>query len=505
MRLTKLLIVLNLITNLLFAQGLSNNWLLGYWYWPIIQPPATSAKAKIDFFGGSPLANAIQTKMIFNRTQANISDSAGNLLMSSNGIFIANTQGDTMLNGAGLNPDPLVLTNGYAGLWLANGNVFLPYPGDSNKYILFHQSVLDTPICCNVIMYYSIIDLTLDGGLGAVIQKNTLMQLPRLAGGLTATKHANGRDWWILVAQDTSNTIWKILLTSQGITSITSQVFPINLTFFDSQSQACFSPDGTKYAFTTITGISANKYENIIRFFNFDRCSGNLSELSSLTITDSSNCFGLTFSPNSKFLYACSNKVIYQLNTDSVNVASSIDTVALYDGFQGGITNQFELLYRANDNKIYISTYGGSLYLGCITAPDSAGSACNVQQHSLSIPCYNTKSVPNHPNYFLGAEIGSPCDTLLGVKASKNNFENGFTIAPNPAKEEASVYFNNDLNEACTIEILNSNGILIDQKKVSYSGKPYRLVTSSLANGVYFLKIISSTKSTFIRKLIIVK
>lgn len=172
----KIILLFEFCSNLLFAQGLSNNWLLGYWYWPIIQPPATSAKAKIDFFGGSPLANAIQTKMIFNRTQANISDSAGNLLMSSNGIFIANTQGDTMLNGAGLNPDPLVLTNGYAGLWLANGNVFLPYPVDSNKYILFHQSVLDTPICCNVIMYYSIIDLTLDGGLGAVIQKNTLMQ-----------------------------------------------------------------------------------------------------------------------------------------------------------------------------------------------------------------------------------------------------------------------------------------------------------------------------------------
>lgn len=50
-----------------------------------------------------------QRKMTFKGTQANISDNNGNLLMSSNGVWIANANGDTMMNGAGLNPGYFVI------------------------------------------------------------------------------------------------------------------------------------------------------------------------------------------------------------------------------------------------------------------------------------------------------------------------------------------------------------------------------------------------------------
>ncbi len=499
MKLFKYLFIFCLTNNTIFAQGLSNNWLLGYWMWPVVTPPATSAKSILDFNTGSPIVSSLSTKMVFNRTQGNISDANGNLLISSNGIFIANAMGDTMLNGGGINPDPYVVSNySSSGLTIPNGNLFLPFPGDSNKYILFHQSILNIPACCNAILYYSIIDKTLANGLGAVTQKNMPLSLPRQSGGIAACKHANGRDWWVIVEQDTSSAVWKLLITPQGISSISSQTFSSNLTLLGSESQACFSPDGTKFAFTTIGHLAANKWINIIRYFNFNRCSGNLSELSSITIPDTLIGRGLCFSPNSNYLYACSNKVIYQLNTDSINTSTSIDTVAVYDGFQGGITNQFDLLYRANNGKIYISTFGGSIYLGCINAPDSAGISCNVQQHSLPITCYNTKSVPNHPNYFLGSEIGSPCDTLLGAHTSINKDFPKLFLAPNPAQNELNLNYTPQAHYQI-FELIDASGKTVLQGKLPVWSQQQTIDISELAEGIYLCRLLNQLGQTSVK------
>jgi hypothetical protein len=491
----------------LLAQGISNNWLLGYLSFPLVV--GTTAKGKVDFMTGSAVSSSITNKMKFHRTQGNISDVNGNLLMSSNGIFIANAMGDTMLNGSAINPDPYIVSNyTLTGLDIPNGNLFLPFPGDSDKYILFHQSILNVPACCNAILYYSVINKTLANGLGAVTQKNIQIPLPRQSGGIAACKHANGRDWWVLVAQDTSNVVCKLLITPQGVSSISFQAISGNLTFLGSESQACFSPDGTKFAFTTIGRQGANNWLNIIRFFNFNRCSGNLSELSSIPIPDTLICRGLTFSPNSKFLYACSHKVIYQLNTDSVNVPSSIDTVAVYDGFTtppGNFSNEFELLYRATDDKIYASTYSSTLSLHKINYPDSAGVACDVQQHVLSIPCYNHSTTPNHPNYFLGSEVGSPCDTLLGLKQKISKEVHDFTIAPNPAKDEVVLYLENSINDESNLEILSTKGVLIERIVLPENKSTYYINTSNYANGVYYVKIASSSSQSRILKLVILK
>ena len=49
--------------------------------------------------------------MEFYATNAVMSDKSGNLLFYTNGVYIANVNNDTMLNGAGLNPGPF--TNNY--------------------------------------------------------------------------------------------------------------------------------------------------------------------------------------------------------------------------------------------------------------------------------------------------------------------------------------------------------------------------------------------------------
>ena len=54
-------------------------------------------------------------------------------------------------------------------------------------------------------LYYAIIDMNQNGGLGKVISKKNLLYKGTFGGGrITACRHANGRDWW-LVHQRFSN------------------------------------------------------------------------------------------------------------------------------------------------------------------------------------------------------------------------------------------------------------------------------------------------------------
>ncbi|MBL0070855.1 MAG: hypothetical protein IPP34_03060 [Bacteroidetes bacterium] len=46
--------------------------------------------------------------------------------------------------------------------------------------------------------------------------------------------------------------------------------------------------------------------------------------------------------------------------------------------------------------------------------PDSSGLACDMQLHNIYTGHFFI-GVPNHPNYYLGHLVGSPCDTLTNI------------------------------------------------------------------------------------------
>ena len=259
-----LLLICVCIYNLSTGQGYNHNWLLGYY-------PVINGIAEIDSVNFNLFVQVRQ--MRFSSSQANISDSVGNLLFYTNGCWIANATGDTMMNGDSLNPGNF--SDGYCpyGYPIANMELALPVPGMMNKYILFHQTG-DQSVWSRK-LYYSLIDMSLDSGRGAVTAKNQIAFSDSLIWGISACKHANGRDWWVAVLKDSSDVIFTLLLTPNGITNIQQQHLNVPMHTSFSSIQA-FSPDGTKYAYITMspTGIMGKPYKRDIRLFDFDRCSG---------------------------------------------------------------------------------------------------------------------------------------------------------------------------------------------------------------------------------------
>jgi hypothetical protein len=355
--------------------------------------------------------------------------------------------------------------------------------------------------------------MNLDGGLGGIVTgyKNlNAVSDTLLLGWITACKHANGRDWWIMTHKYNSDLFHVVLLTPNGVElNLTQHIGEIISPLFvyngfkndrDNLGQSCFSPDGAHYAFVD--------FEWNVHVFDFDRCSGQLSNfrIDSIGCLDGSLCttLGCIFSPNSRFLYVNTYQRIFQYDLEANDFAASRIEVAKNDSFAYPITAWFFINQLGADNRIYIGTFNGVKAIHYIEKPDSIGVACNVIQHGLTLPTYNL-SLPNFPNYDLGPLQGSPCDTLNiadGVEQNKSDFD--FRVYPNPVTWWLNIVYDSPQQDAL-FELFDLYGRRVAAVSLYHYFKNRTLDVSGLSAGVYAYTIKSKSGVLQTGKVAVVK
>jgi hypothetical protein len=417
-----------------------------------------------------------------------------------------------MLNGTGLNPgmftDSWCDQNGPGAMPFSHANLIIPYPDDPTKFILFHQAGdYNMPGTVPSKLYYTIVDMTLDGGLGGVPvnQKNLIAITDTLSAGIAACKHANGRDWWVIAVKDSINLLYKILVTPNGITSISTQNFNFPVAYYNA-CQPVFSPDGKKFAYTNLRTGALGFHD--VRLFSFDRCTGMFDSLTYIYVPNEPG-FGLAFSSNSKYLYHSSFTKIYQLNTDTTDIPPSNTLVATYDGFISGFppnccATDFWLMYLAANGKIYISSGSGVVDMHFINYPDSAGLACDVQQHALPLPCLSGRGNVNHPNYYLG------CDTTLGCtpcyvgieERGKHDFK--FSVTPNPTSGNIKIVYLLPQNKSGVFEMYDINGKKVYEQRLPPWSTLQWITLPEVSEGIYS-GVIKSGVEIASKKIVLIK
>ncbi|NUQ26872.1 MAG: hypothetical protein HUU34_23255, partial [Saprospiraceae bacterium] len=387
-----------------------NVWLLGYDSNPEI---LTFGGTRIDFNASPPTVAYEYRDMNFEAAATSICDAQGNLLFYSNGIYVANYLHEPMENGTGLNPTNLTET------WTDGGvpypQVLIAIPQNESVYVLIHTPIeeIDEPdqhgsIYITQQLYYTKIDMAANDGQGTVIAKN----IPLIAGSierggkLTAVRHANGRDWWVVVADYFSNGFYRLLVTpdtilNQGLQALGDTV-PSGL------GQAAFSPDGTKYARLNIYRLGQDQYVDI---YDFDRCTGTFSNPVQFTYRDTALMGGLAFSENSRFLYVSSFKYFYQFDLEAENISASRFTIGSMLDHPDAITCFF-LSQLAPNGEIITGTCGTNDSLHVIRKPNKKGNQAEFMFNGLVLPTLNFRTIPNFPYYGLGPMDGSSCDTL---------------------------------------------------------------------------------------------
>jgi PKD repeat protein len=412
----------------LSAQGQQhdNYWLLGL---NSASGDTLFGEMTLHFDGNAPSVHATNRPMNFQETVCSMSDSLGKLLFYSNGTAIYAANDQLMENGHNISPGVYARTMSYMGMSFPQTVMAVPVPQKSEQYYLIHQRFGtndNLSYCCfygyNTLLY-SKIDMLENNGIGSVVEKNKVV-----FGGEnetvkfewpTLTKSGNGADWWIVMPNeiDNNHTYHVFRATSDTILHWQSQILPVNPTYFQGdQGQNLFSPNGNIY-------VDLNMWPQNIKIFDFDRCTGTLmnqrfvsyyNELFSNTGNDYSSVSGggAAISPNSRFLYICTQRTIYQYDLEADDIKASAVIVAEYDGYQAPYGSYFYLMQLGPDGRIYINSPNGETVMHVINRPNEKGLACDVRQHGLQLPRYNYRSMPHFPNYRLGPLDGSPCDTL---------------------------------------------------------------------------------------------
>ncbi len=246
-----------------------------------------------------------------------------------------------------------------------------------------------------------------NNGLGKVVAINQpFLQDTLCYGKLTACKHANGRDWWILIPKWNSAVFFTFLLTPDDLKSHGTQ--KIGPTPISNAGQAVFSPDGTKYVKYNAVGGAIGGWLDI---HDFDRCNGALSNCQSKHI-DTVGAPGVAISLNSRYLYVSNGLWLHQYDLSAADIMASETLLGTYDGYKSPSNTFFFLLQLAPDGKLYMNSAATVNTLHVIHRPDLPGADCRFEQHGVQLPTLNNWSMPNFPNYRLGPLDGSPCDTL---------------------------------------------------------------------------------------------
>ena len=375
---------------------------------------------QVDFDQIPPSISSGQFQVIVAQGGTTISDSDGNFIFYTNGYQVANKNYELMENGDSMNltfPDAFYTpVDTFFGSGHNQEVIVLPDPGNPEGYYLVNTSVEEffpAPFRKGTHLLYSKIDMTQDGGLGAVTEKNQILLDDIIqSNGLTAVRHANGRDWWLLIFKSQSPVYYRLLLTENGFSLAgTGQ---IDTPVYPEFGTNVFSPDGTKFIMTQHEYINGESWVDIL---DFDRCSGMLSnhkrmKYSAIEGNFTNRAWGASFSPNSRFLYLLMFTKVVQIDLEDMTL--SPEKIVDYDGFSsfGGRKSYFGLSQLGLNGLIYTNTAQSTNYFHVITQPNEPGLGCKMNQHGFQLIGTNEYTMPNYPNYRLGPLEGSACDTL---------------------------------------------------------------------------------------------
>ncbi|MCC6727031.1 MAG: T9SS type A sorting domain-containing protein [Saprospiraceae bacterium] len=479
------------------SQKHDHHWVLGQ---ETYEPMPIFGGTDLIFGEDSVTSEMVTRDIWFEFTNASICDRGGNLMFATNGIRIIGNDQQLIENGDSINAGDVhddFVDYGYP---CAQSAIILPSSTRDSLFFLFHMRATTSGMGICDRMQKTLVDMRLNGGKGRVVYKNEIIKEHNFAyGKITATKHGNGRDWWVVQPEKSTNGYFKVLFARDSVLEIQEQKIGPVITLSDSRGQSVFSPDGSKYA--------RYDHDNDLNIFGFDRCSGELSDPVHVAITDASDTTfaygGLAFSPNSRFLYVSAWDRVYQFDTEATDIAASKVVVASYDGFELPYPTTFYLMQLGPNGKIYLSSPNQVNMLHVINSPDEPGLACDFQQHGLITPTYIVFGLPHFPNYRLGALAGSPCDSLISEAHENVETQLQIKVFPNPASDALTIMLPNDFTEGDDIVLFNQFGQALLVSKSTAGNAQFELSLKNIPNGVYFLKVMNLKGQTLSSKVTI--
>lgn len=444
------------------------------WYFGGNQGDMIQVGAGIDFNSGSPVT-LTNSAMPFTEGSAVQCDRNGNLMFYTNGQTIWNKSHSVMQNGTGL-----------CGHWSSQQSaIIIPFPSDTSLYYVFSNA--GYPTGGGGGLYYSVINSTLNGGLGAVTNTKCVSLLPSTGEGFAATWHSNTNDYWVVVSQNSTSVLFSFHISALGIS-------PPVLSNLNINNKWCWKIDFnnkgnmlTLLSEKNVAGVSTARY---ISYFN-----QNTGLISTPFYVDTTIGFsGACFSTDDNLIYyygGPTNLTLYQCDLNAPDIPASKLQIKQ---FSSGIFPYLDMKLGP-DGKIYCNKSFSADSIDRINFPNILGVGCAYESNAIYLG--GKKS----GNLFSSKTFGKNIKPTGLIYITKSNSLKSF-VHPNPNNGSFVLKLKDSKHQEFEISIYDVAGkqIYFEMKKETMHEIK---LNYNLVNGFYFVKIKFEDGTVDVHRLII--
>ncbi len=412
----------------------------------------------VSFATGTPVqlqGCAINSSMFYQEGCSSVSDAQGNLLFYADGPNVYNNLHQIMPNGSGLNGHPSA----------TQAALIVKKPLSTTEYYVF---TTERDVDTSNGLWYSIIDISLDGGLGDVSVKNV-----RLATAMsekqTAIRHSNNQDYWLITHKKSENKFLSFRVTSTGIDTIPF-ISITGITPVGYMGVGCLK---SNFSGNKLASAYYEMSNSIIQTYSFDRTTGEVTYNSATDILyNQRETYSCAFSPSGQYLYVSqfNPKKILQFDLTQNTQPPVLIAQTL---------NPCADLVLAPDAKIYIAQHNYP-FLSAIHFPNNQGISCGFDSTAIFLNGNITAlGLPNFPN------------DLTTISSVENLVSEEFKIYPNAVSDELNIIIPEQEGEVL-LSIIDVLGSVIQQVKLKESKCQLNLI--GMATGFYLVKLQSRNK-----------
>jgi PKD repeat protein len=271
---------------------------------------------------------------------AHAEDKDGNILffVNSNGVYDAK---GALMKGS---------TDIYANGSLTEIDI-CPFPNSTSKYYVFYTMEL----CSN--LYYSVVDMKLNDGLGDVTRLNTLLDTAQMAEGLELIKRPCRNSYW-LIAYECGIGFKKYLIDDSGVSN--------GISIFNYSGPELFLGRGELDYHNGKMGMAfSNNPEPTVFLCNLNPFTGDITNPKTIVLPEGggNGVYGLEFSPDASkayftIWYKPTNNNLFQYDFETEKISTySIKSTSIDASKAASGPGQIEM---GRDGKLYIPFDGGN-------------------------------------------------------------------------------------------------------------------------------------------------
>jgi hypothetical protein len=356
-------------------------------------------------------------------------------------------------------------------------------------------------------MYSSIVDMHARGDSGEIFSLNNLIYNYGSKYGIKSMRHANGRDWWVITHEYPGDAFYIFSARPDGLQLVYKQHIGGYHGLIDSglQSNSILGEMSVNLNGNLLCTMAS---DGLIEVFDFDRCTGTLSNPVTLqnpgVLIEDLLTISANISPSGRFVYASTSYKVstplgfaYRLKIVQHDVQNPQDTVVLWEG--NGPDHLIVQFEYGPDGKMWFNGYSDvskpqliypqKEYLHFIEFPEVKGVGCNLKFNQLYLGGRRAISgMPNMPNYNLGPLVGSPCDTLALGRVQALDVASQLSLYPVPADRFLRIRTTTQV-QPLQVKISDMTGRICHQQLWPESEHSLYFNTQNLPSGLYIARI----------------